>query len=342
VSERERIEQLIGEVAQRFADRRRQHFDVKVLSAGHDRVALGGEVLEPENLDMLREAIQSRYPAMSVSDSEIRVLRSGAKLHFVATNLTDLHKGPSFLEEMLTQVTYGAAVNVLTEQDRWCLVEQAGYLGWAYKPYLAEAPPPQATHIVAGTVLPVFRGLDASTPPVTRLLGGTRVTIIETMAPWAHVDFAGGKIPHGWVNASELRPIESLPFNLADARRQMISDARRLTGVCYLWGGGSAFGVDCSGLAQLVHRLSGYEIPRDADMQFDAGQPVERDFRPGDLLFFSGEHNRRKISHVGISTGGWKMIHSSRFHNGVYEDDVQTRPHLRDTFAGARTFLNKD
>jgi hypothetical protein len=33
------------------------------------------------------------------------------------------------------------------------------------------------------------------------------------------------------------------------------------------------------------------------------------------------------------------MIHSSRFHNGVYEDDVQARPHLRDNFAGARTFL---
>ena len=43
--------------------------------------------------------------------------------------------------------------------------------------------------------------------------------------------------------------------------------------------------------------------------------------------------------HVGISTGGMNMIHSSRTRNGVYEDDVEQVEHLRNTFAGARTFL---
>ena len=53
----------------------------------------------------------------------------------------------------------------------------------------------------------------------------------------------------------------------------------------YLWGGCSAFGIDCSGYAQLLHRLAGVTIPRDADQQFDAGRPVNP-FQPGDLLFF--------------------------------------------------------
>jgi gamma-D-glutamyl-L-lysine dipeptidyl-peptidase len=58
-------------------------------------------------------------------------------------------------------------------------------------------------------------------------------------------------------------------------------------------------------------------------------------------MFFAGEpaaHAPRKITHVGLSLGGWKIIHSSRSNNGVYEDDIQAVEHLRTTFCGARTF----
>ncbi len=107
----------------------------------------------------------------------------------------------------------------------------------------------------------------------------------------------------------------------------------------YLWGGCSAWGIDCSGFAQLMHRLSGVTLPRDADMQYEAGRPVDYPYQPGDLLFFGESGDRRKITHVAISLGGWDIIHSSRRINGVYHDNVQAVPGLRDSFAGARTFL---
>ena len=46
-----------------------------------------------------------------------------------------------------------------------------------------------------------------------------------------------------------------------------------------------------------------------------------------------------RITHVGISLGGWEIIHSSRSRNGVYIDDIQKVPHLRETFAGGCTYL---
>src|SRR5436190_11742729 len=117
---------------------------------------------------------------------------------------------------------------------------------------------------------------------------------------------AGAMLHSGWVPADRLRPFSLLPLPPAKARLQMIEDARRFTGVYYLWGGNSAFGIDCSGLMYLVHRLSGYAIPRDARLQFPVGTPVEPPFTPGDLLFFHADSDPSRIGHVGMSTGGWR------------------------------------
>ncbi len=264
---------------------------------------------------------------------------------YVATNLTDLHLEPSFVSELLSQMTNGSRLDVLSEREKWALVRsEDGYLGWAYRPYLGDAPPPRATHIITAPSPAIYRPDTRPPESLSRLVAGTRIEVIKLDHDCAHVRLCGEMLPGGWVPRQFLRPLDLLPLEPDRARQQMIEDARLFRGVYYLWGGGSAWGIDCSGLAQLIHRLSGYAIPRDADMQFEAApRAATEPFRPGDLLFFGGDQgasDKRKITHVGISTGGWNMIHSSRFHNGVYEDDVQSREHLRTTFVGARKFFD--
>ena len=337
---KEQIEKVLADIASRYNDGRLHVCKVTVDSAEEGAVKLGGRVLEASYLEAVRQAMPG---GLKVDASGVAVLRrQPTRTMTVATNLTDLHVEPSFLSELLTQVVYGVALEVFEEKDKWVFVRQGdGYLGWAYKPYLIDDVDLEPTHILTSPYAPLFGdpGLEPDTL-VSRMLAGTRVHAGDVKWGFNYVRLGGKMLPGGWTTGGSLRPLSSLPLPAPAARRQMVEDARQFTGVYYLWGGGSAFGIDCSGLAQLVHTLSGYTIPRDADMQFASGQPVEgENFQPGDLMFFTGDHNRRKISHVGISTGGWNMIHSSRFHNGVYEDDVQARPHLRDNFAGARTFL---
>jgi cell wall-associated NlpC family hydrolase len=178
--------------------------------------------------------------------------------------------------------------------------------------------------------------------PISHLPAGTAIEVLE--APEAHhlrIRPTGDQLPAGWIAACCARAMSDIPPSPDRLRARLIDDARQFMGVYYLWGGCTEWGIDCSGLVQLVHKINGIAIPRDADLQFAAARPVEPPYAPGDLLFFGGETDRRRITHVGLSTGGWNIIHASRFHNGVYEDDVQAREHLLSSFVEARTFIER-
>jgi hypothetical protein len=79
----------------------------------------------------------------------------------------------------------------------------------------------------------------------------------------------------------------------------------------YQWGGRNPFGIDCSGFTQVVFKIAGYRLLRDAGQQAGQGKPVD-DFDqalPGDLVFFKNPEN--KIIHTGILLENNKIIHAS-------------------------------
>jgi len=328
----------LNEITSAYSDSRTCYCQVELIEAPGGGLALTGAVLDEQTLHDVVGQLAGRFPRVTCDASQVRVLRSGAPSRVLGTNITGLYARPSFLAEQLSQLLNGQPVEVLLEEERWCFTRQPdGYLGWVYAPYLTGATIDPITDLVCSPEAGVRTRPDDTAPLATRVLGGTAVAVDGQEGPWRHVSLAGAH--SGWVRPDALRALDALPCNESSRRDQISQDAGRFIGVQYLWGGCSAWGIDCSGFSQLVHRLSGVTLPRDADMQYAAGQPVDFPYQPGDLLFFSEAGDGRKITHVAVSRGGWDIIHSSRRINGVYEDNVQQVEGLRKTFVGARTFL---
>jgi hypothetical protein len=84
-----------------------------------------------------------------------------------------------------------------------------------------------------------------------------------------------------------------------------------LLNTSYLWGGRSAFGLDCSGFAQLIYRFFDRQLPRDASLQAAFGNTIDflEQTRCGDLAFFDNADGQ--IIHVGILLNTQTIIHAS-------------------------------
>ena len=319
-------------------DPRLSLFDVKVDSETDGTIVLSGRVLDSSQLDELPRL----FPGRNLDTSSIRVLNAETheRVH-VTTNLTGLYERPTFGMALSSELPFGTELEVLDERGKWAFTRQTdGYLGWAYRPYLGEGPAPAPTHLLLAPAIELRAEPDETSQILTRLVSGTSLVVnglpaAKRINGWVQVQ--ANRV--GWLPSMYLRALNDLPISLDDKRHALVQDSQRMIGVPYLWGGTSGNGIDCSGLARLLHRWLGVSIPRDADLQHAAAKPVDGPYEAGDLFFFAESDSNRRITHVGISLGGWNMIHSSRSRNGVYLDDLQQRGDLLDIFVGAGSFL---
>ncbi len=94
------------------------------------------------------------------------------------------------------------------------------------------------------------------------------------------------------------------------SKGKLVETAYLFLNAPYLWGGRTPFGIDSSGFTQMVYRLNGISLFRDAAGQASQGEVLSfiEESQPGDLAFF--DDNEGAITHVGIILEHHHIIHA--------------------------------
>ncbi len=125
-----------------------------------------------------------------------------------------------------------------------------------------------------------------------------------------------------------------LSLNKKKPKNQLIENAILFLNAPYQWGGRSPFGIDCSGFTQLIYKLNGVKLPRDASQQAKIGTPLSfiEEAEEGDLAFF--DNSEGIITHVGMILQGNRIIHASGKvridrldHQGIFNNDKNDYTH---------------
>ena len=104
-------------------------------------------------------------------------------------------------------------------------------------------------------------------------------------------------------------------------RDHIVKTALAYLNAPYVWGGKSIFGIDCSGFTQMVYKINGYKLFRDAYQQALQGANIPlKTSKQGDLAFFQNKEN--SVIHVGIVMNNQKIIHA---HGKVRIDSIDEK-----------------
>jgi hypothetical protein len=151
-------------------------------------------------------------------------------------------------------------------------------------------------------------------------LGSTLPNLVNSTLTFAELDFS---FEGGSINTSNLLHKDNL-----------VGNAMMYLNAPYLWGGRSPFGIDCSGFTQVIYKLNGFKLPRDASQQAEIGDTLSfiEESESGDLAFFDNEEGN--IIHVGIMLENNRIIHASGKvridkidHQGIFNVDTNSYSH---------------
>lgn len=229
---------------------------------------------------------------------------------------------PSDRSEIVTQLLFGEHIQILERQNQWARIKIQfdDYEGWVdSKQYqiISEANYNQLSKeaiILNADLIDYITSSDNLLLPIP--LGASLSFLNNNEINTSNFDFEGTK-------TSGIKPKSAL-----------INTAFMYLNAPYLWGGKTPFGIDCSGFTQMVYKLNGYKIHRDASQQALEGESLSfiEESEAGDLAFFDNEEGN--IIHVGIIMDNNYIIHASGKvridrldHLGIYNPESNKHTH---------------
>ena len=221
----------------------------------------------------------------------------------ICSHFADVMDRPDPSAGLQTQILHGHDISVFDSRDGWAWIQgqNDGYVGYVRQSDITMAPDAgfePATHMVLAPRTFLYSESDMKMPRTGYRSMGSKLRITERQTTrgtdYAILDSGGAVI------AQHLIPVGTW-------MKDPVSVAETLLHTPYLWGGNTAFGIDCSGLVSLANLLCGRSVLRDSDMQANTigdEVPMELDkLRRGDLVFWKG--------HVGMMADAMTLLHAN-------------------------------
>jgi hypothetical protein len=239
-------------------------------------------------------------------------------------SIVPLRSGPSHQVELISQVLFGEHFKVLEKRKEWSKIRLAfdRYEGWIDNK--------QYELILQETYVQLTES--------TSFLVGNLVDFITNDREVLSTLTLGAHLPHFSENKLHVGnhhfQYEGAFISGKKEKLNLIKTAFLFLNTPYLWGGKTPFGIDCSGFSQMVYKLNGYQLLRDASAQATQGEVLSfiEESEPGDLAFF--DNNEGAITHVGIIMKDNYIIHAhgnvriDRLdHSGIYNVDTKRHTH---------------
>lgn len=233
-----------------------------------------------------------------------------------------LRSEPSDRSEIVSQVLFGEHFTVLEQNKQWSRIKLQfdDYEGWVDEKQFQNITENDFNQLSNEAIILNADLIEYITSSNNLLLP---IPLASSLSFLSHpginkesLDFEGMKI-------SGMKP-----------KSNVINTAFMYLNAPYLWGGKTPFGIDCSGLTQMVYKLNGYKLLRDASEQATQGEALSfiEESEPGDLAFFDNEEG--KIIHVGIIMDDNYIIHASGKvridrldHLGIYNAETNRHTH---------------
>ncbi len=232
---------------------------------------------------------------------------------------------PSDKSEMVSQLLFGEAVEVLDKHESWRKVRLCydDYIGWVDKKQIISI---EEEELKKNSTQPSTATLDIVQIVIFNQSNIIPVVLGSTLPAYQNKKFRIGNTEYIYDGNVKL-------FSSPDPSN-IVEHAFMYLNAPYLWGGRSPFGLDCSGYTQMVFKLCGILLKRDANQQAQQGRTINllEESKPGDLAFF--ENQEGKITHVGIILSGNKIIHASGKvhvdkldHQGIFSEETNKYTH---------------
>lgn len=282
-------------------------------------VIIKGETNLPEGKKQILQLLKSK--GIQFIDS-IRVFPDatlGDKTWGLITlSAANMRSEPGHATELVSQALMGTPLKILDQYNGWYLVQSPDYyIGWMEGNGLAhftlaemERWKKSNRYIYNHITGNAFDSPNRKSSMVTDLVLGDLFEVESEVKRFLKIRLPDGRT--GFV-----RKKDCLSWNEWTNRKPdvefIISVARQMLGVPYLWGGTSCKAVDCSGLTKTAYYSQGIVLARDASQQARYGEHpdfnVIPNLQPGDLLFFG--RSAQRVTHVGIHMGDGRYIHAS-------------------------------